>query len=164
MTKRITVSLGIVLSLVALLAAVGRTAGRQPMQEPSTHVIVPADKVTFQPIEVPGFKTGMTIAAIHGDPNADAGMYVIRLQFPAGYTFPAHWHPNAENLTVLSGELQLGMGEKEDPSKLVSYMPGSFMYIPGKMPHFGGAKGQTVIQLHGQAPFKIELVDKTRAQ
>jgi uncharacterized RmlC-like cupin family protein len=110
---------------------------------------------------VPGFKSGMKIAAIHGDPNAESGMYVIRLQFPAGYTFPAHWHPNAENLTVLSGELQLGMGEKEDTSKLVSYKPGAFMYIPGKMPHYGGAKGEMVIQLHGEAPFKIELVNKT---
>jgi uncharacterized RmlC-like cupin family protein len=103
----------------------------------------------------------MKIAAIHGDPNAASGTYVIRLQFPAGYKFPAHWHPNAENLTVLSGELLLGMGDKEDAAKLMSYKPGAFMYIPGKMPHFGGAKGATVIQLHGPAPFKIELVKST---
>lgn len=125
--------------------------------EPSAHAVVAADQVKFEPIEVPGFKSGMKIAAIHGDPNAASGMYVIRLQLPDGYTFPAHWHPNAENLTVLSGTFVLGMGEKEDGSKLVTYTPGAFLYIPGKMAHFGGAKGMTVVQLHGQAPFKIEL-------
>jgi len=67
----------------------------------------------------------------------------------------------AENLTVLSGTFLLGMGEKTDDSKLVTYKPGAFLYIPGKMPHFGGAKGATVIQLHGEAPFKIELVKTT---
>jgi uncharacterized RmlC-like cupin family protein len=157
MSIRLAIAGGIVLSGIALVGAATTTEGRQTA-EPSTHAIVPADKVTFAPIEVPGFNTGMTIAVIHGDPNAAAGMYVIRLQFPAGYRFPAHWHPNAENLTVLSGELRLGMGEKEDPGKLESFKPGTFMYIPGKMPHFGGANGETVIQLHGQAPFKIELV------
>jgi anti-sigma factor ChrR (cupin superfamily) len=118
---------------------------------------VPANKVAFEPIEVPGFKTGMKIAVINGDPNATSGDYVIRLQFPAGYMFPPHWHPMAENLTVLSGSFVLGMGEKEDNTKLVTYSPGAFMSIPGKMAHFGGAKSLTVIQLHGQAPFKIEL-------
>ena len=121
------------------------------------HTVVPADKVVFAPIEVPGFPTGMQIATISGDPNAKTGSYVIRLRFPDGYMFPAHYHPNAENLTVMSGTFLLAMGNKADNSKLVSYAPGAFMSIPGKMPHFGGAKGATVIQLHGQAPFAIEL-------
>lgn len=148
----------VALSCAALLIGAARIGARQGVSEPGAHAVVQADQVTFAPIEVPGFDTGMKIAAIHGDPNAASGMYVIRLQFPAGYRFPAHWHPNAENLTVLSGEFQLGMGDKVDSAKLVTYKPGTFMYIPGKMPHFGGATAPTVIQLHGQAPFTIELV------
>ena len=140
-----------------VLAALPRIEARQAASG-STHVIVPADKVAFGPIEVPGFPSGMKIAAISGDPYAESGEYVIRLQFPDGYTFPAHWHPMAENLTVLSGTLVLGMGDKADSSKLATYSPGTFMSIPGKMAHFGGARGATVIQLHGQGPFKIELV------
>jgi len=152
---------GVALSLVLSSAAVARMEGRQAAQDPAQHAEVTPDKVMFQPIEVPGFKSGMKIAVINGDPNAESGEYVLRLQFPAGYMFPAHWHPNTENVTVLSGELQLGMGDKEDASKLMSYKPGSFLYIPPKNPHFGGAKGMTVIQLHGPAPFKIELANKT---
>ena len=141
-----------------VLAGLPRLEARQAASE-SKHVVVPANKVVFAPIEVPGFPSGMKIAVINGDPNAESGMYVIRLQFPAGYRFPPHWHPMTENLTVLSGTLVLGMGDKADNAKLATYSPGAFMAIPGKMPHFGGAKGATVIQLHGQAPFKIELAN-----
>ena len=155
---------GVALSLVLSSAAVARIEARKGAQDAAQHAVVTPDKVTFEPIEVPGFKSGMKIAAIHGDPNAESGTYVLRLQFPAGYTFPAHWHPNTENVTVLSGELQLGMGNQEDASKLMSYRPGTFLYIPPKMAHFGGAKGVTVIQLHGEAPFKIELANKTEGK
>lgn len=143
---------------MVLVAGLSGSEARQSGSDSSKHAVVPADKVAFAPIEVPGFQSGMKIAVIHGDPNADSGMYVVRLQFPDGYRFPPHWHPLAENLTVLSGTFMLGMGEKVDNSTLVTYRPGAFLHIPGKMAHFGGAKGATVIQLHGQAPFKIELV------
>lgn len=123
----------------------------------TTHTAVTADKVTWAPIQPPGFDPGAKIAAIYGDPNAETGSYVIRLMFPDGYKFPAHWHPNAENLTVLEGDFMLGMGEKPDASKLIVYKPGSFLYLPAKNVHFGQVKGNTVVQLHGRAPFKIEL-------
>lgn len=141
---------------VSLLPVLARA--QMPCCESPTHVAITPDKVTFQPLEVPGFDPGAKIAAIHGDPNATSGTYVLRLWFPDGYKFPAHWHPMAEHVTVLDGEIMLGMGDKRDDSKLVSYKEGSFVYIPGKMAHFGGSKGTTTIQLHGQAPFKIELV------
>ena len=115
--------------------------------------------LTFQPLEVPGFKSGMQLAVLHGDP-AGKGDYTIRLKFPAGYTFPAHYHPNAEHLTVLSGTFLLSMGEKEG-GPLREYQPGDFLYIPSKKPHYGGAKGETVIQLHGIGPFDIKLAGTT---
>jgi hypothetical protein len=62
-----------------------------------------------------------------------------------------------ENLTVLSGTLLLAMGVDEDESQLVAYGPGDFMNIPGEHPHYGGATGYTVVQLHGEGPFAILL-------
>lgn len=158
MSIRYTRAAGLAVSFAALMGPIARAEAPQAASEPAKHAIVQPADVKFGPIDVPGFPAGLKIAVIHGDPNADSGVYVIRLQFPAGYRFPAHWHPNAENLTVLSGEVLLAMGDKADAAKLVSYKPGTFMFIPGKMPHYGGARGVTVIQLHGQAPFKIELV------
>lgn len=146
-------------ALVLFLPGVALTqAGNQPASPAApTHVMVPAASVTFQPIDVPGFDPGMKIAVVHGDPNAASGMYVIRLSFPADYRFPPHWHPMAENLTVLEGELLMAMGDRADPAKLTGYKPGSFLFLPGTESHFGGARGATIIQLHGQAPFTIEL-------
>lgn len=145
------------IAALALFPALVLAQTPKPAAESPTMAIVPAATVAFQPFEIPGFDSGVKLAVINGDPNAESGFYVVRLSFPAGYKFPAHWHPMAENLTVLEGELTLGMGDKTDPTKLTGYKPGSFLYIPGKMSHFGGARGATVIQLHGQAPFKIEL-------
>jgi uncharacterized protein (TIGR02246 family) len=113
--------------------------------------------MSFQPLDVPGFKSGMQLAVLHGDP-AGKGDYTIRLKFPAGYTFPAHFHPNAEHLTVLSGTFQLAMGEKVG-GMMREYQPGDFLYIPPRKPHYGGAKGETVIQLHGIGPFEIKLAN-----
>jgi uncharacterized protein (TIGR02246 family) len=115
--------------------------------------------MSFQPLEVPGFKSGMQLAVLHGDP-AGKGDYTIRLKFPAGYRFPAHYHPNAEHLSVLSGTFLLSMGEKEGGT-LREYQPGDFLYIPAKKPHYGGAKTETVIQLHGMGPFEIKLAGVT---
>lgn len=115
--------------------------------------------LSFQPLEVPGFKSGMQLAVIHGDPMGN-GDYTLRLKFPAGYTFPAHYHPNAEHLTVLSGVFLLGMGDKEGGATR-EYQPGDFLYIPPKKPHYGGARGETVIQLHGIGPFEIKLAGVT---
>ena len=111
--------------------------------------------LSWGPLVVPGFPSGAMIAVLHGNP-ATSGDYTIRLQFPDGYEFPEHWHPGAEHLTVLTGSFHLGMGSV-NPGVLHNYGPGDFLFIPKRMSHFGGAKGMTVIQLHGQGPFAINL-------
>jgi ketosteroid isomerase-like protein/quercetin dioxygenase-like cupin family protein len=107
-------------------------------------------------LKVTGFDPGAKIAVVHGDP-AGTGDYTIRLTFPDGYRFPVHWHPKAEHLTVVSGSFLLGMGTKVDEKALKTYSPGDFLYLPAKNTHFGGAKGVTVVQLHGIGPFAINL-------
>jgi uncharacterized protein (TIGR02246 family) len=140
----------------------------QPMPEPHTVAVAPlpaegdameilaAGGLKWSPLEVPGFKPGIQMTAIHGDPSKE-GDYTLRLRFPDGYNFPSHWHPKGEHVTVIRGTFRLGMGAKEDAASLQTYGPGDFIYIPGKMPHFGGAKGVTEIQLHGIGPFEIKL-------
>jgi ChrR-like protein with cupin domain len=149
------------LSLAVPAAALSQADPKKPAgTEPATHAVVLSNAVAFQPFEVPGFPSGLKLAVLHGDPNAESGDYTVRLAFPDGYKFPAHWHPMGEHITVLEGTIMLGMGDTPDDTKLQSFPVGTFAYIPGKMSHFGGAKGATVIQLHGMAPFKIELTKK----
>ena len=114
--------------------------------------------LTWTDFNPAGFDPGMKLAVLQGDPGAK-GPYIVRLQFPAGYRFPVHWHPGIENLTVVSGPFQLAMGNTADWSALKTYSPGDFLYIPPRHAHFGGsaAGAASVIQLHGEGPFLLML-------
>jgi hypothetical protein len=64
----------------------------------------------------PNLPKGSQIAVLYGDP-AKEGLYVIQAKLPADYRIPAHSHPGDEVLTVLSGTLLFGMGDKLDPER-----------------------------------------------
>lgn len=119
-------------------------------------VAVEASALKWAPLELPGFASGLTLAVVQGDPSK-AEPYTIRLRFPDAYVFPAHLHPNAENLTVLAGRFMIGHGAKPDDAALKAYAPGDFLFIPGGMPHYGRVVGETTIQLHGMGPFDVKL-------
>jgi quercetin dioxygenase-like cupin family protein len=114
--------------------------------------------LAWSDFSLPGFDPGIKLAVLEGDPGGK-GHYVLRLQFPAGYRFPVHWHPGIENLTVVSGQFQLAMGNTADWNALKTYSPGDYLYIPPKHAHFGGSasSGPSVVQLHGEGPFQVIL-------
>jgi quercetin dioxygenase-like cupin family protein len=106
----------------------------------------------------PALPKGAQIAVLSGDPGKE-GPFVIRLKLPSGYKVPAHMHPGDENLTVISGTLNYGMGDKLDPKKGEALKPGGFVYMPKGMHHYAWASGETVVQLHGIGPFAITYVN-----
>jgi ketosteroid isomerase-like protein/quercetin dioxygenase-like cupin family protein len=112
--------------------------------------------LTWNDLTGPGIPPGAKIAVLHGNPGG-AGGFVLRLQFPDGYQIPAHWHPTPENVTVVSGNLQLGMGNTFNATALQSYAPGDYAYLPPRQSHFAQARGVTVVQVHGRGPFQINL-------
>jgi uncharacterized RmlC-like cupin family protein len=101
---------------------------------------------------------GAQLAVITGDPGK-AGSYVIRVKVPAGYQIPAHWHSTAENLTVLSGVVHVGMGDQLDKSSSTMLGVGSFVYLPAKMNHFLWTSAPAVFQIHAEGPFDIVYVN-----
>jgi anti-sigma factor ChrR (cupin superfamily) len=101
---------------------------------------------------------GAQFAVIAGDPSKD-GPYVVRLKMPANYRIPAHNHPTAENVTVLSGNFHLGMGDKLDSAKGQELTAGGFAEAPPRMNHFAWTTTETVVQVHGQGPFAITYVN-----
>ena len=156
MARRCTLLVLVSVFLFANLVIAGEQAATAPAPAMSE---MRAGALQWAPLDIPGFVPGMKVAVLSGDPFKE-GPYTIRLLFPAGYAFPAHWHPNVENLTVVSGTFQLGMGEKTDAAKLQNYAPGDYLFIPPQMPHFGGAAGgEAVIQLHGPGPFGVTVVE-----
>jgi quercetin dioxygenase-like cupin family protein len=145
------------LSLTALALVAASASGARAQGATGAMAAVSRGALVWNERNVPGFAPGMKIAGIHGNPDS-AGAYTLRLSFPDGYRFPPHWHPMAENITVLEGTLLLAMGERLQESSLKSYGVGDYLYVPPKHPHYGGARGYTVIQLHGLGPFAINLV------
>jgi quercetin dioxygenase-like cupin family protein len=155
-----TLSLLVAAAAFALIAAAPAAAQNQNLVPAANGEFVPVvnEDIEWSPITPPGFDEGMEIATIHGDPSIDGGLYTLRLRFPDGYRFPPHFHPRAENVTVLEGTFLLSMGEAADEDLLESYEPGDYIFIEGEHPHFGGARGETAIQLHGMGPFDIIVV------
>ncbi len=103
---------------------------------------------------------GAQLAVLSGDPSK-TGLYVIRIKMPANYQIPAHHHPTAENVTVLSGSFHAGMGDKMDKSKAQAFETGGFAALPANMNHYAWAANDTVIQVHGEGPFAITYVNPT---
>jgi hypothetical protein len=119
-----------------------------------THPVVKPESIQWKP-----FLAGAEIAVISGDPSKEGAPFVIRIKQPDGMKVPPHWHPIDENLTVLAGTFVLGMGEKFDISKAEELPAGTYALLPKKMPHFGLAKGETIVQVHGIGPFTVTFVN-----
>ena len=101
---------------------------------------------------------GAKRALLEGD-SAKEGFYSMRLLFPEGYKIPPHTHPQMERVTVISGALHIGMGEKFDQSAGRALPAGSFFTMPAGMKHFAWTTGETVVQLNGIGPQSINYLN-----
>jgi mannose-6-phosphate isomerase-like protein (cupin superfamily) len=79
---------------------------------------------------------------LQGDPSKD-GVYTVRLEMPAGYFIPPHFHPTDEDVTVISGTFDLGMGDVEDASKMVALPAGGFIVAPAMAHHYARPRGRS---------------------
>jgi ketosteroid isomerase-like protein len=121
------------------------------------HVMVAPSALTWGD-GPPGLPPGAKLAVVSGDPT-QAQPFVLRAQVPAGYRIAPHWHPTAENITVLSGTVALGMGEEFNESALQNLPAGSYAALPGEMRHYFLARTTATFQVHGMGPFAINYVN-----
>lgn len=153
MRKTLSSSL-VVLALVAFAVAAGYAvdAPAHPM-----HHAVQAAALVWGPVPPP-FAPGATMTVVHGDPSGE-GPYVIRAKMPAGYRVMPHWHPTAENVTVLSGGFGIGAGDAFDRAQGEVLGAGGFVSLPALMHHYAWAETETEIQVHGMGPFALFYVN-----
>lgn len=78
---------------------------------------------------------GSKYAVLLGDPR-QAGPYVMRVTALPGDKVLPHWHSQDEYITVLSGTVYIGLGDKFDPSKAQALRAGGFYFLPGKTHHY----------------------------
>src|SRR5580698_8643315 len=107
----------------------------------------------------PFVAAGAKLAVLEGDPTASTGDFTIRLKMPSGYKIAPHWHPKRENVTVISGSFKVGMGDKFEAEKMMTFPAGSFAYLDPDMHHYAMAVGPTVVQVHGMSPLQFNYVN-----
>ncbi len=141
-------------ALLGIVAFAIVASSQEKKESTEAHKIVHFGDLKWKPII-----KGCSIATVEGDYNVEGQPFVLRFQCADGAKVPAHWHPADENMTVLKGSFLLGMGDTFDESKLQPMNTGNFLFIPKEMRHFGKIKGDTIIQVHGVGPFKVNWVN-----
>jgi len=125
--------------------------------KPTAQVVHAPPETQWGPVP-PALPAGAQIAVLQGNPFA-AGVYTLRLKMPNGYTVPPHFHPTDEMVTVISGNLQVGMGDAIDQKAMMKLNAGGFVTAPAQMHHYVIANGETIVQVHGMGPFAITYVN-----
>jgi len=142
-------------ALLASAAALNAGAlGQEKTEAGADHKIVRSGDLKWAPI-----MKGCDLAPVSGDPGADGTAFVLRIRCVDGVNIPAHWHPTDESLNVLKGTFLVGRGEKFEETKLTTMNVGNFALMPKEMRHYARCKGETIVQVHGTGPFKVNWVN-----
>jgi hypothetical protein len=111
-------------------------------------------------VGTPSVEMGGTLklAVLQGDPMGAGHSYTVRLSCTDGTKIAPHWHPTAENVTVIKGTFMLGMGAKWDDAALKEIPVGGFASAGPQMRHYAQCKGDSILQVHGIGPFVVNFV------
>jgi quercetin dioxygenase-like cupin family protein len=109
--------------------------------------------------ESPALPKGVKVAVLEGPMN-EAKPFIARIKLPANTKIAPHTHPAIEHVTVISGGFAMGMGEKFEEKGMHTLKPGDVMIMQPKTPHYGMAKGETVVQVHGVGPWAVNYVNE----
>jgi quercetin dioxygenase-like cupin family protein len=137
----------------ALLLLVSETA----LSQDHAVSVFSSDTIKWGPAP-PVLPKGAEAAILAGDPGK-VGPFTIRLKVPAGYKIAAHNHPTYEAVTVISGNFNIGMGDKLDEAKAEKLTAGSFVDLPANMNHFAFADTDSIVQINSEGPFAINYVN-----
>jgi quercetin dioxygenase-like cupin family protein len=106
----------------------------------------------------PFIPAGAQISVLAGDPGKPAP-YTVRLKFPTNYAIQAHSHPTDENVTIVSGALFMGMGDKLDKKAGTALAAGGFALMPANANHYAYTTQETTILLYGIGPVEFKYVN-----
>ena len=132
-------------------------ADAAPKPPAGTHTMRAPNALTWGEAP-PGLPAGGRVSVVSGDPT-QAQPFVLRAQVPANYRIAPHWHPTTEHITVLSGTVALGMGDKFDEGAMQTLSAGGFASMPAEMRHSFMSRTAATIQIHGMGPFAITYVN-----
>src|SRR5947209_7196345 len=138
--------------LTALIALAGSALAQDAMKA----TMATPDTLTWK--DNPNIPKGGQVAILLGDPTKPGEVVVQRVKFPANYQVPPHTHPYAETVTVISGSVGFGMGEKfEKKGEMVK--AGALLANPAKHAHYvwTGDEG-AIVQVQFTGPGGIDYI------
>ncbi len=142
-----------ILATVLLFLAFGLTTSHA---DDADHAIGNADDLDWGPIA--SLPAGAEVAVITGNPGAE-GVFTLRIRMPDAYEIPPHWHPATENITVIEGTFNVGMGNAFDRASTTALSTGAYAVMQPESRHFAWTSGTTIVQLHGVGPWQINYVN-----
>ncbi|RPI22013.1 MAG: DUF4437 domain-containing protein [Acidobacteria bacterium] len=150
-----------ILLAIVLVAAGNVQAGDKPQAgtaATTSPIMLAPDTVKWDkcPAAVP---PGAQCAVIEGDLTTANQLFAFRIKMPDNYRIAPHFHPGDEHVVVLSGVLNMGMGEKFDTSAGHAMSAGSFMVMPKGERHFAWTNGETIIQVYAIGPWGLTYVN-----
>jgi uncharacterized protein DUF4437 len=158
-TRRYDMRKGFWIALAAVLVFAGGlvAAEKKGMAKMPEHKMYsPAD---IQWVDAPpSLPPGAKVAVLEGDPSKP-GYFAMRLKSPDGYKIMPHWHPNVERITVISGTLNMGLGDTFDESKAHAMTAGSYGTMQPKVHHYAWTTGETELQITTLGPWKLVYVN-----
>ena len=142
------------LAAAALIALAGPGLSQDAMKMTS----VTPDALMWK--DNPALPKGAQTAVVIGDPTKAGEMYVARTKLPPNYQIAAHTHPNAESVTVISGSVNLGEGDKLDTQKGTLLKAGSYLFNPAKHAHYAWtANEEAIVQVQAIGPSGIDYIN-----
>ncbi|WP_243371972.1 cupin domain-containing protein [Geotalea sp. SG265] len=94
------------------------------------------------------------VAVLEGNPEKK-GFFVMRIMLPAGTKIPPHTHGNVERVTVISGSINLAMGdEQKNPTVLPT---GGYFSLPAGMVHNAWVDEETILQIATRGPWSLKV-------
>ena len=144
--------------IFAIAIALPAAAGAADMAMPKANMqATQSADVKWGPAP-PMLPAGAQMAVMSGNPAAK-GFVSVRASVPAGYTVPPHTHPTDEHVTVLSGSMAFGMGDKMDPTMETTVASGGYFVAQALMHHYARATEASVIQIDMEGPFEITYIN-----
>ncbi len=150
MRKILTIAPAFLLSAGLVLMPVASMADTN-----SKPILLKVSEIVFHP--APGFPKGAEIVNIRGD-LTKAEPYTLRFKLPDGFVIPSHWHTTDEQVTVLSGTLNVGSGDQVDKLKSTPLSAG-YQLVPAMEHHYVWSTGETIFQLDGIGPRTTAFVN-----
>lgn len=114
-------------------------------------VTVQAEKIAWQPVQIPGFPAGLQQRLLHD--NKDNKLQSSIVKYPKGYHEPRHYHTTCgHSIYILKGRLRAPEGD---------LTPGTFTYAAVNERHGPFiAVEETEIYFYTDGPFDVHVEEK----